>query len=151
MTVKDRSDDQIDWMDKSSASWFGCRNEKEIPCGEPSREFPQPDPEIVPIVSGSLSASGHPELTCLRGRFQFQGYTVWLTRPGQQRRIVAFPNTRGCVVNEPLPKSGNVEVWTFEVQYRYQNKPFGQISRPLNLTVKGVGMTLPNDKSRIHK
>ena len=29
------------------------------------------------------------------------------------------------------------EVWIFEVQYQYQNAPFGQFSQPLLLTVRG--------------
>jgi hypothetical protein len=40
-------------------------------------------------------------------------------------------------VEEPLPASGTAEIWIFEAQYRYQNQPFGQVSQPLNLTVRG--------------
>ena len=45
--------------------------------------------------------------------------------------------TRRFVVEEPLPAPGTAEVWVFEVQYRYGNKPFDQISQPINLTVRG--------------
>ena len=41
------------------------------------------------------------------------------------------------MVEEPLPAPGTAEIWTFEVQYRDQNKPFGQLSQALNLTVRG--------------
>ena len=51
-------------------------------------EIPAPDPiTTVPVVTGDLYSSGHPELTCTKG--QFQGYTVWLTRPGQAKRQLA--------------------------------------------------------------
>jgi hypothetical protein len=32
---------------------------------------------------------------------------------------------------------GIAEIWAFGVQCRYQNQPFGQVSQPLNLTVRG--------------
>ena len=32
---------------------------------------------------------------------------------------------------------GTAEVWIFEVQYRFQDQPFGQFSQPLNLTLRG--------------
>jgi hypothetical protein len=98
-------------------------------------EIPTPDPSIVPVVTGDLYTSGHPELTCPKG--QFQGYSVFLTRPGQARKNIGFSTTRRFVVEEPLPAAGTAEIWVFEVQYRYQNKPFGQVSQPLNLTVRG--------------
>ena len=98
---------------------------------------PQPDSAIVPVASASISKNGRPELTCLLAGYEFDGYTVWLTRPRQDRMLIAFPDTREYVVEEPLPGSGFAEVWIFEVQYRYQNKPFGQMSQPLKLTVMG--------------
>ena len=98
-------------------------------------EIPAPDPAIVPVVTGNLFHSGHPELTCRKG--VFQGYTPYLTRPGQPRKALPFSTSRRYTVNEPLPAPGTAEVWTFEVQYHYQNAPFGQISQPLELTVRG--------------
>ena len=94
-----------------------------------------PDPATLPVLTGDLYSSGHPELTCMKG--QFQGFTVWLTRPGQAKKMIGFSTTRRFVVEEPLPALGTAEIWTFEVQYRYQNKPFGQVSQALNLTVRG--------------
>lgn len=99
-------------------------------------EIPPPDPATnIPVLTGDLYSSGHPELTCRKG--QFQGYTVWLTRPGQGKKQTGFATTRRFVVEEPLPAAGTAEVWVFEAQYRYQNAPFGQVSQPLNLTVRG--------------
>ena len=48
-----------------------------------------------------------------------------------------FSTSRRYTVTEPLPAAGMAEVWTFEVQYQYQNAPFGQVSQPLELTVRG--------------
>ena len=98
-------------------------------------EIPLPLPSIVPVVTGDLFHSGHPELTCKKG--VFQGYNVWLTRPGQARRQIGFSTSRRYTVTEPLPAQGTAEVWIFEVQYQYQNAPFGQVSQPLELTVRG--------------
>ena len=94
-----------------------------------------PDQSIVPVVTGELFHSGQPELTCRKGCFQ--GYTVWLSRPGVPRREIGFSTGRRFAVGEPLPAPGLAEVWTFEVQYRYKDAPFGQISQPLELTVRG--------------
>lgn len=98
-------------------------------------EKPAPDPSIVPVVTGDLFHSGHPELTCKKG--PFQGYSVWLTRPGQPRKELPFSTARRYTVNEPLPAAGTAEIWVFEVQYRYQNAPFGQVSQPMQLVVRG--------------
>ena len=98
-------------------------------------EIPAPLPSIVPVLTGDLFHSGHPELTCKKG--VFQGYTVWLTRPAQARKQIGFSTGRRFTVTEPLPAPGLAEVWTFEVQYRFQDAPFGQISQPLELTVRG--------------
>jgi hypothetical protein len=95
----------------------------------------KPDESIVPLLTGEIFSSGHPELTCKKG--VFQGYTVWLTRPGQPKKEIGFSTGRRFNVTEPLPAAGMAEVWTFEVQYRYQGQPFGQVSQPLNLTVRG--------------
>ncbi len=98
-------------------------------------EISPPDQGIVPLLTGDLFHSGYPELTCRKG--PFQGYTVWLTRPAQARRQIGFSTSRRYNVVEPLPASGTAEVWTFEVQYRFKDAPFGQISQPLELTVRG--------------
>ena len=52
-------------------------------------------------------------------------------------REQGFSTGRRYTVNEPLPAAGTAEVWIFEVQYRLNNAPFGQISQPLELTVRG--------------
>lgn len=98
-------------------------------------EIPPPDQAIVPVVTGDLFHSGHPELTCKKG--VFQGFNVWLTRPAQARKLLGFSTGRRYAVTEPLPAAGTAEVWTFDVQYHYKNAPFGQISQPLQLTVRG--------------
>lgn len=98
-------------------------------------EIPTPEQSIVPVVTGDLFHSGHPELTCKKGCFQ--GYTVWLTRPSGPRREIGFSTARRYNVMEPLPAAGTAEVWTFEVQYRFKDAPFGQMSQPMELTVRG--------------
>ena len=98
-------------------------------------QIPAPDPATVPVLTGDLFTSGHPELTCVKG--PFQGYDAYLTRPGQPRKLIGFSTARRYNVAEPLPAPGVAEIWIFEVQYRYQNQPFGQMSQPLSLTVRG--------------
>ena len=98
--------------------------------------IPPPDPAIVPTVTGDLFHSGHPQLTCKKG--VFDGYTVWLTRPAQAKKLIGSSFGRNFEVTEPLPAAGVAEIWTFEVQYIYKGAPFGQISQPLLLTVRGV-------------
>ncbi len=98
--------------------------------------MPAPDPATdIPVLTGDVFNSGHPELTCVKG--QFQGYDVYLTRPGQAKKLIGFSTARRFNVTEPLPAPGVAEIWIFEVQYRYQNQPFGQVSQPLSLTVRG--------------
>jgi len=53
------------------------------------------------------------------------------------KKLIGFSLTRRYNVTAPLPAPGTAEVWTFEVQYRYQNQPFGHFSQPLVLTVRG--------------
>jgi hypothetical protein len=99
-------------------------------------EMPVPSgPTTTPQVTGEITSSGEPELTCKKG--VFQGYTVWLTRPSQPRKQIGFSSSRHFLVGEPLPAAGTAEIWIFEVQYRYQNEPFGQVSQQLSLTVRG--------------
>ncbi len=95
-----------------------------------------PDPATtIPLLAGEVFTSGQPELSCRKG--VFQGYKVWLTRPGQPKKEIGFSTSRRFNVEEPLPASGTAEIWSFETQYRYQNLPFGQVSQPINLTVRG--------------
>lgn len=42
-------------------------------------------------------------------------------------------------VTESLPAAGTAETWSFVVQYVYYNAPFGQMSRPVSITVRGQG------------
>ncbi len=104
--------------------------------GVEGTEVPPPNSATtVPELEGDLFTSGQPELTCKKG--PFQGYEVFLTRPGQARRSIGFSTSRRFLVTEPLPAPGTAEVWTFEAQYRYQNAPFGRVSQPLVMTVRG--------------
>ncbi len=96
---------------------------------------PKPTPDIVPKPALDIMTSGHPEVTCLKGAFQ--GYDVYLTRPGAARKFVGTSLARRYLVNEPLPAAGVAEIWIFEVQYRYQNAPFGQMSQAMSITVRG--------------
>jgi hypothetical protein len=99
-------------------------------------EVQPPNPATtIPHLAGEIFTSGHPELSCKKGAFQ--GYDVWLTRPDQPKKQIGFSTGRRFNVNEPLPAAGTAEVWTFEAQYRYQNQPFGRVSQPLSLTVRG--------------
>ena len=91
--------------------------------------------ETVPVVTGAIVTSGHPELNCPKA--QFQGYQVSLTLPNQPKKIIGTSLTRRYSVAEPLPAPGTAEVWTFEVQYLFQNKLFGHASQPLVMTVRG--------------
>ncbi len=105
------------------------------PCSASKARKSSRPPTTIPALSGDIFTSGHPELTCVKG--QFQGYDAYLTRPGQTRKLIGFSTARRYNVTEPLPAASVAEIWTFEVQYRYQNQPFGQVSQPLNLTVRG--------------
>lgn len=96
---------------------------------------PPPNPAVVPVAHAETLTAGHPEVSCVKG--VFQGYDVFLTRPGQVRRNVGFSTARRFVVSEPLPAPGVAEVWIFEVMYRYKNAAFGQMSQPVNVTVRG--------------
>lgn len=98
--------------------------------------MPPPNPATTtPRLTGEIFTSGHPELSCKKGIFQ--GYTVFLTRPGGTTKELGFSTGRRFNVTEPLPATGTAEIWTFEAQYRYQNAPFGHVSQPLSLTVRG--------------
>ena len=94
-----------------------------------------PAANTKPLLTGDVSGSGEPILTCKKG--VFQGYEVFLTRPAQAKKSVGFSTGRHFTVTEPLPAAGTAEVWTFEVQYRFQGDPFGLRSDPLPLTVRG--------------
>ena len=50
---------------------------------------------------------------------------------------IGFSSSRRFNVEESLPAAGTAEVWTFDEKYRYQSAPFGLVSQPLNLTVRG--------------
>ena len=97
--------------------------------------IPPPSPSVVPTPSAALVSSGQPEITCPKG--PFQGFSVFLTRPGQARKLLGLSLTRHYLVTEPLPAPGTAEIWVFEVQYHYHNSPFGQVSQPVSITVRG--------------
>ncbi len=99
-------------------------------------EILPPNPATTtPVLTGEIFTSGKPEISCPKG--VFQGFEVFLTRPGQARKSIGFSTARRFQVDEPLPAAGMAEVWIFEAQYRYQNAPFGLVSQPLSLTVRG--------------
>ena len=95
---------------------------------------PPPNPAIVPVRRGDFHQRT-PRGVVLKG--VFQGFDVYLTRPGAARKLVGTSLARRYMVNEPLPAAGTAEVWAFEVQYRYKNAPFGQMSQPVSVTVRG--------------
>jgi hypothetical protein len=82
-------------------------------------------------LSPGARGNGQPELTCKKG--PFQGYDIWLRRPGQEPGHIGFSLSRNY--REPPPAPGTAEIWTFEVQY--QNASFGRKSQPVSLTVRG--------------
>ncbi len=96
---------------------------------------PRPLPSVVPVASVALVTAGHPEVTCPKG--QFQGFKVFLTRPGQPSKDLGLSLSRHFEVTEPLPAAGTAEIWSSGVQYVYQNAPFGQMSQPVSITVRG--------------
>jgi hypothetical protein len=99
-------------------------------------EVTPPNPATTtPYLTGEIFTSGRPELSCKKG--VFHGFLVWLTRPGETKKEIGFSTGRRFNMTEPLPAPGTAEVWIFEVQYRYQDLPFGHVSQPLSLTVRG--------------
>ncbi len=98
-------------------------------------EMPAADSAIVPQLEAVIRTSGKPELTCKKGIFQ--GYNVWLARSGGEKKNIGFSSSRHFMVEEPLPAAGVAEVWNFEVQSRYKDAPFGQVSQPFGITVRG--------------
>jgi hypothetical protein len=60
-----------------------------------------------------------------------------VARPNQPKKNIGFSTSRRFNVTESLPAVGTAEVWVFEAQYRFQDRPFGSISQPLSLTVSG--------------
>ena len=55
--------------------------------------------------------------------------------------LTASANRIFSMLDEEEPQSalGTAEIGVFDVQYRYQNKPFGQLSNALDLTVRRYG------------
>ena len=96
---------------------------------------PKPSPGVVPEPTVALVTAGHPEVSCTKG--QFQGFRVWLTRPGAAQKDLGISLGRHFEVPEALPAAGTAEIWSFVVQYVYQNAPFGQLSQPVSITVRG--------------
>ena len=96
---------------------------------------PKPDPSVTPSASVGLSTGGHPTVVCPKG--QFQGFDVYATLPGGTRQFLATSLGRKYDVGLPLPAAGTAQIWVFEVQYRYQNQPFGLMSQPVSVTVRG--------------
>lgn len=98
-------------------------------------EVPPPDPAIVPVVKWEFAASGRPVL--IVPKTPFQGYQVWAGRGTAPLVEAGFSTTRKFELALPLPAPGQAEVWRVQVQYRYQNKPFGQKSQIIEIPVRG--------------
>ncbi|MEQ1862843.1 MAG: hypothetical protein ABMA13_23220 [Chthoniobacteraceae bacterium] len=99
-------------------------------------EIPPPDMGIVPEVDWEMAASGRPILIVKKG--VFQGYTVWVARGAGAMTETGFSTTRKFEVPLPLPAAGQAEIWKVQVQYRYQNQPFGQKSQTVEIPVRGT-------------
>ena len=78
-------------------------------------------------------------MSCTKGIYQ--GFKVWLTHPGQAQKDLGISLGRHFEVPETLPPAGTAEIWSSMVQHVYQNAPFGQMSQPVTITVRGDGGT----------
>ena len=56
---------------------------------------------------------------------------------GPSKRLKGFTGNRFAAIAEPLPAAGTAEIWSLVVQYQYQDAPFGQMSQPVTITVRG--------------
>lgn len=99
-------------------------------------EIPPPDSQIVPVVDWEIGASGRPILIVKKG--DFQGYTVCVARGAGPMLEIGFSTTRRYEIPLPLPAAGVAEIWKVQVQYRYQNAPFGQKSPVIEIPVRGT-------------
>ncbi len=99
-------------------------------------EVAPPDPDIVPEVKFKYSPSGRPIL--IVKKMDFQGYTVFVARGAGAMTEIGFSTTREYEINLPLPAQGQFETWQVQVQYRYQNEPFGNKSQVIDIPVKWV-------------
>lgn len=99
-------------------------------------EIGPPDEAIVPEVKFKYSPSGRPIL--IVKKMEFQGYTVFVARGTGPMTEIGFSTTREYEIVLPLPAQGQFETWQVQVQYRYQNEPFGQKSQVIDIPVKWV-------------
>jgi hypothetical protein len=99
-------------------------------------EIGPPDETIVPEVKFKYSPNGRPIL--IVKKMEFQGYTVCVARGSGPMTEVGFSTTREYEIVLPLPAQGQFETWQVQVQYRYQNEPFGQKSQVIDIPVKWV-------------
>ena len=99
-------------------------------------EIGPPDEAIVPEVKFKYAPSGRPIL--IVKKMEFQGYTVFVARGTGAMTEIGFSTTREYEIVLPLPAQGQFETWQVQVQYRYQNEPFGQKSQVIDIPVKWV-------------
>ena len=69
-----------------------------------------------------------------RTNVRFGRTAVCLARPNA---LKGFTGSRFAAIAEPLPAADTAEIWSFVVQYQPQNAPFGQMSQPVTITVRG--------------
>ena len=99
-------------------------------------EIGPPDEAIVPEVKFKYAPSGRPILVVKK--MDFQGYTIFVARGAGPMTEIGFSTTREYEIVLPLPAQGQFETWQVQVQYRYQNEPFGQKSQVIDIPVKWV-------------
>lgn len=98
-------------------------------------EIPPPDPQTVPVIEWELGTGGQPVIIVPKG--PFQGYTVLGAVSTPPLAPVGFSTTRKFAVPLPMPAPGQAAVWRVQVQYRYKNAPFGQLSQIVEIPVRG--------------
>ena len=99
-------------------------------------EVPPPDPQIVPEVKWEYGPGGHPVI--IVRKTPFQGYKVLAAVGPAPLTEIGFSTTRKFELPLPMPAPGQAAVWRVQVQYRYQNAPFGQMSQIIEIPVRGT-------------
>ena len=103
-----------------------------------AREIPPPSPTVVPVLHVDIMTGGHPELSCVKG--VFSGLRTCTRRClGGVRTFIGTSFWPGAF-NVPTPaaaRGARRRCGSSRLQYRYQNAPFGQMSQPVSVTVRG--------------
>lgn len=98
-------------------------------------EVPPPDSQIVPEVKWEIGPGGRPVI--IVKKTPFQGYRVLAAISPAPLVEVGFSTNRKFELPLPMPAPGQAAVWRVQVQYRYQNAPFGQMSQIIEIPVRG--------------